>query len=376
VWCNIVRNSHSRHKVAAETARIILGGLFLLLGGNMAQWYSPIQGLTNIQKQASSGGNTYPSGFIGPVRPQDTIANPNFIGPTYSAPQFPKSGGGQVLGATTGGGTPTPTPTPDGGGNPTVDLNAGWDEYISSLDQQLSGLEGQKGSQEATALGTLNTGTENLTTQYGTNKSTIEGQQTKTLNDLGESLQGYWQQGNAMLGTRGASDSSAANMYAYALAKLGSKQRGDVMADYSLRLQNLKGIYDQNTNQLKNEYNQTIAQVGQWFAEAQNAIRGLKGQAALQKGQQIVDYGMQLLGQAQQEAATKRNVLDTWVANHATNIQQVISQLGQPTQGMSTAQPIFGNLSGGTSKSQAYVPGNMFNQKEESPLFPTINNMG
>ena len=38
-----------------------------------------------------------------------------------------------------------------------------------------------------------------------------------------------WPKQAAMLGARGAGDSSAANQYSYALNRLGSKERGNVM---------------------------------------------------------------------------------------------------------------------------------------------------
>lgn len=60
-------------------------------------------------------GRSYPSGFVGPVRPQDTVG-----GQRGNQFQFNPAiqGGGQVLGASTGGGgggrQPSPTPSPEG----------------------------------------------------------------------------------------------------------------------------------------------------------------------------------------------------------------------------------------------------------------------
>lgn len=299
----------------------------------------------------------------------------------WASTQTPTFNSGQVLraydNAAGGGGggnpAPIPNPTPNPTPNPSMDTGAfdnAWSGYLQSLDQQLGGLEQQKSSQLATAQGTRDTGLANLQSQYTTNEGQIKDQQTKTLNDLTTALQGYWQQGNAMLGTRGASDSSASPMYSYALAKLGSKQRGDVMADYSSRLQNLKSVYDQNKNNLENDYNTQVNQIGQWFAEAQNAIRGMQGQAAQQKGQQILDYGMQLLGQQQQQYQQQKSLLDQWVANKSTTLQQLMAGMNQNAQNMPGYQNIFGNLQGGTSQStQMPGYGNMFAQEESKPLF-------
>jgi hypothetical protein len=293
----------------------------------------------------SSGPAIYPQRPIGPMAPS------GYQVPTQSSPTDSGMGGENYTGPSA------------------EDLfNQAWSGYTDSLNQQLQGLEGQRTSQLGTAQSTLDTGTKNLGLQYDTNKGQIEGQQTKTLNDLTSALQNYWSQGNAMLGTRGASDSSAANMYSYALAKLGSKQRGDVMSDYSSRLQNLKSVYDQNMNSLQNDYNTQVNQIGQWFAEAQNAVRGLQGQAAQQKGQQILDYGMQLLSQQQQAYQQKQGLLDQWAANHATSLQQLMGQMNQNAQNMPGYTNIFGNLQGGQTSSPGLFG---FGNTSEKPLFPT-----
>lgn len=282
---------------------------------------------------------------------------------------------GSVLGAQNVAGVssvpPQPPPQNTDEGIDTSPFDNAWSGYLASLDQQLGGLEQQKAAQLDTATKTRDTGLANLQSQYTTTEGQVKGQQQKTLNDLTEALQGYWQQGNAMLGTRGASDSSASPMYSYALAKLGSKQRGDVMADYSSRLQNLKSVYDQNRNNLENDYNTQINQIGQWFSEAQNAVRGMQGQAALQKSQQILDYGMQLLAQQQQQYQNQKAILDQWVANKSTTLQQLMAGMNQNAQNMPGFTGLFGNIQGGVSRPQAYVPGNIFTQEETKPLFST-----
>lgn len=306
------------------------------------QIYSP------TSTTSSGPGGAYPQRPIGPLAAPSGYQAPT---QTQSAPTDSGMGGENYTGPSA------------------EDLfNQAWSGYTDSLNQQLQGLEGQKTSQLGTAQSTLDTGNKNLGLQYDTNKAQIEGQQTKTLGDLGDAMRNYWSQGNAMLGTRGASDSSAAGMYSYALTKLGNKQRGDVMSDYSGRLNNLKSVYDQNKNTLQNDYNTQVGQIGQWFSEAQNAIRGLQGQAAQQKGQQILDYGMQLLQQQQQAYQQKQGLLDQWVTNHATTLQQAMQGMGLNSQNMPGFTSLFGGLQGGQTQGSPGMFG--YGNTNEKPLFP------
>lgn len=296
--------------------------------------------------QSSGVGGSYPQPLIGPMPSTQSAPTQQ-----QSAPSSGGMGGENYTG-------------------PSAEdlINQEWSGYLTSLDQQLTGLGEQNTKQLNQAQNTFDTGNKNLDLQYGTNKSEIEGQQTKTLSDLGDAMRNYWSQGNAMLGTRGASDSSAAGMYSYALTKLGNKQRGDVMADYSGRLNNLKSVYDQNKNTLQNDYNTQVSQIGQWFFEAQNAIRGLQGQAAQQKGREILDYGMQLLQQQQQAYQQKQGLLDQWVTNHATTLQQAMQGMGLSSQNMPGFTSLFGGLQGGQTQGSPGMFG--YGNTQDKPLFP------
>lgn len=347
------------------------GSKFRTTLGNMAEVAGGMLGIPETGKSEWIAGG--PTIFSNPyqaqastqiysTQPQASMMNASFLPTSQPVAQQRNVGS-----------TGTPQQSPQQNLSAGVDAGAfdsAWSGYLASLDQQLGGLEQQRASQIDTATKTRDTGLANLKSQFTTNEGQIKDQQTKTLNDLTAALQGYWQQGNAMLGTRGASDSSASPMYSYALAKLGSKQRGDVMADYSARLQNLKSVYDQNVSNLENDYNTQINQIGQWFAEAQNAIRGMQGQAAQQKGQQILDYGMQLLSQQQQQYQNQRSILDQWVANKSTTLQQLMAGMDQNAQNMPGYQNIFGNLQGGTTSSAPTLFG--YGQQENKPLFPTV----
>ena len=208
-------------------------------------------------------------------------------------------------------------------------LNSGYDEYYKSLDQQLSGLGSQKAGQEGLAQASYQHGMDLAGGQYSQGQQNLESNRQKTLRDLSSNLSQSFQQGNQVLGARGASDSSAASQYAYALAKQGNQARGDVQSQYDQNLFNLKNTYDTNIKELEFSKTNQLSQIAQWYDEARNQISGLRGQAALQKSQQALNMAMQMAQQVQQENASKRATLDQWAANNAQSYQQLAGQLAQ-----------------------------------------------
>ena len=236
-------------------------------------------------------------------------------------------------------------------------LNAGYNDYYRQLDEQLSSLGGQRAGQEQIAQNTYQQGLNTATGQYTQGQQNLDTSRQKTLRDLSSNLAQSWQQGNIALGTRGASDSSAANQYSYALTKMGNRNRGDIQGQYDQNMFQLKNSYDTETKNLQLAKNTQLQQISQWFAEAQNQLRSQKGQAALQKSQQALSYAMQMAQQVQQQTASKMATLDQWVADHATSFQQLASGLSQ-TGAFSMQAPqtynLFGDQGGGGGVATGY----------------------
>lgn len=235
-------------------------------------------------------------------------------------------------------------------------LNTGYDEYYRNLDAQMSGLDPQRSAQEQIANNTYNQGFNTVTNQYQQGQKELAGSREKTLRDLSNNLMQSWQQGNTYLGSRGASDSSAANQYAYALTKMGNQQRGDVQGQYDQNIMKLKTTYDTETKNLELAKNSQLQQIAQWFSEAQNALRSQRGQAALQKSQQALSMAMQAAQQVQQQVASQRAALDTWAANHAKTFNELRGQLAQNAQWSMSAPNNFG-IGGATQQNYAPATG-------------------
>ena len=259
------------------------------------------------------------------------------------------------------------------------DISSGWDSYLGSLDQQLYGLTGQRTSQESIANSQFNQGLGDLDLQktqgfqqLGTQRQQAEQNQAKNLRDLGANLKNSFMAGNVYLGSRGAGDSSAANQYAFALTKMGSRQRGDIMnntsnilSDIAGRETNLTNIYNTEKNKLQEALNQQIQGIAQWFANAQNTIQMQKAQGQLNKSQdlaslskEILNYAMGQLQTVQQAAQQRQAGLESWAMSNSQNLAQLKQNMGaisSPSYQMPQASAITGTPQF-TSDGRIYVP--------------------
>lgn len=330
----------------------------------------PVQTLMNGQIKWSDGSVTWPmstnQGYVSnQIIPNTTTTKYNYQVPkTLGASTSSSSSGSypadKYIGwdpvaaaadyAATGG------PQSGGGGGSSYDpyaqirndISSGWDSYISSLDQQLSSLSDQRKAQEGTAQSQLNQGVNTLDLQktqgdtaLAKQRTEAETNQAKTLKDLSANIKNAFLAGNVYLGSRGAGDSSAANQYSYALTKMGTQQRSDVMQntadiinDIAGRETDLMNIYNTEKNNLQESYNQQVNQIAQWFASAQQSIQQQKAQGALGKSQDLASLSRDILNQAmsqlstiQQQAANRQSMLEQWAVENSNNINQLKTNL-------------------------------------------------
>lgn len=305
-----------------------------------------IGGLLGQGRNAQGGSNLF-GGTQQAYAPQGQVtgfSTENLMGPSPVGPVGAPAGYQRPS-----GGSPAPSmgiPSPQ---QPQQSQNlgdGGYGQYLQSLDSQITGLGDQRGAQESIANNTYNQGLNTATSQYNQAQQNLDTNRQKTLRDLSTSLQQQFQQGNAALGVRGASDSSAANQYAYALTKMGNQQRGDVQGQYDQNMSNLTNTYNTQISQLQTEKNNQLQQIAQWFSEAQQALAGQKGQLAFQQSQQALSTAMQMAQQIQQQYSSRQSALDQWAANHATSFNQLAGQLGMGGQFQATI-PTFQGITGG-----------------------------
>jgi len=230
------------------------------------------------------------------------------------------------------------------------EINAGYDAYFSQLDQMMGNIPGQRKGQEQIVQNSYNQGVSDLGAQktqgmadLATQRRKTGESQVKTLADIADNIRNLFQTGNVMLGTRGAGDSSAANQYSYAVTKLGSKQRGDVMAqtrsieaDIGDREAKLNNIVTQETSKLKTNLDNQILQIAQYFQDAQNQILQAKANGQLQRGQSLQSLSNQLLQNAQQQLMmadqdfrNRQNSLLSWAESNSRTIGELKNNLAQ-----------------------------------------------
>lgn len=341
------------------------GGLFYFEGGKMAS-YTPItansliSGMQNAQRPTGYNtqyGSSYGSQKLqGPLLPNGSFysgSGGQTLGTKSTKPITSSSGGGSS--SSSGGGSNNNSGQDQAQAEADrqrreleASIGSGWDSYISGLDAQLGGLNTQRSAQESVIGSQYNTGVNDLGLQLGQgqqdlarNRAAAEQNQVGNLRDIAGNIRNAFQAGNVYLGARGAGDSSAANQYSYALNKMGTQQRSDVMqntanilADVDARESDLKNTYNTEVNNLGEQKNQAIQQVGMWFADAQNQIKQLQNEGRLNKAQDIQALSRDLLNQALQKVnqieafnMNRKAQLDQWAMGVSENINQLRSNM-------------------------------------------------
>ena len=278
------------------------------------------------------------------------------------------------------------------------EISGGYDQYFTQLDQMLNeGLQGQRTAQEGIAQSQYTQGINQLTPQRqeGLGLLTKQRQQTqegqaRSLRDVSGNIRNAMMAGNVYLGARGAGDSSAANQYSYALNKLGTQQRGDVlrqgsdiMREIGDRETKIQNIFTQETNRLGSERDQKVMQVASWFADAQRQLQSAKAQGQLAKGQDLASISKSMLTQAlnelnrvNTEATNSRSMLEQWALNNAKTVSEARSNLQQtqqfnpapfsrPQQVGTPQQDASGNLT-------TYFPGQNQQEQVERDVFGNV----
>jgi len=335
------------------------------MANNAYSIFSPLaqkffQNPTN-QTYLDSGGQIYyaqqPSGDIYYAGNQPGVIAAN------TTTELPRVGlgGGPPSEGTVQIGSEAPPPAP-----PPVDpyaeqknlINQGYGTYEQSLNQMLNeGLPGSRTALEGIVRGQYASGLADYAGQrtqglqdIATAGQKIETQKVKSLKDIAANIRNQMMAGQVYLGARGAADSSAANQYSYAMNKIGSQQRGDLInqatqlhADLQDKEFKLNNIYNTEVNKLKADVDTKINSIGQWFADAQNQIRQMQGQIGVNKGkdlatisQNALQYAMQQMQAVQQEARDQRARLDTWALNNNTTLQGYINTVKDITSQLNT----------------------------------------
>lgn len=228
------------------------------------------------------------------------------------------------------------------------EISGAYDSYFRQLDDMMGGFDKQQKNYNDMIGNNYSQGITDLTgqknmgmTDLGAQRTKNQEQQVKSLRDISDNIRNLFRTGNVMLGTRGAGDSSAANQYAYAVTKVGSKERGNVMEqtrsienDIAGRESRLNEIYTTESSRLANERNNQLLQVANQFEQARQQLMQQKAQGQLDKGVSLANLSRELLNQATQRAMmidqdirNRASMLDQWAMNNAKTIGELRSNM-------------------------------------------------
>jgi hypothetical protein len=289
---------------------------------------------------------------------------------------------GSVLGANTAS-TPTQQTTePSQPSGPSAEeiyrqqqvnnISNKWDSYFGSLDNMMGQLPGQVDLLKENANIQAGQQVSDLTASTDQNKADLTKQigqaetgQVKTLKDVSDNIRNLMQAGNTYLGSKGAGDSSAVNQYAYALTKLGSKARGDVMSQTKTIIDNINdrlakvgNIFTQEKNRVESEKNLQMNNIAQWLVDQQRTIEQAKAQGQLDKGTDIQALTDNLYNVAVQKATQYENfynekigALQEWAMNSSTSLKEAQSKMSGYADFLAPAQT-YQSISGTPQVSQ------------------------
>lgn len=372
----------SRTSSRLRLTAIIVGLFFVINMVNIWEMISGVNPNTNYLTQQAVDTLSLPSFSNYGTATQQAVTQPLPGSPTstnQTSPSawIPSSTGSIPTGDVKGASTENNTPSYDPYAQLRGDISSGWDQYLASLDQQLGPLGEQQnlltsniGSQKASSMADLDLQKTQGVQQLNQERETVQTNQAKNLRDLAGNITNAMRAGSIYLGARGAGDSSAANMYSYALAKEGSRQRSDVMQntaqiqkELGAREENLVNIYNTEKNKLESWANEQVNSVAMWYQQAVQQIQQQKAQGQLGKSQDlqnlakdILNQGMAMLGKIQDYAINKRTALDQWALSNSENLAQVKANM----QGVAGYKPDLPQIPGGLGTPQTSGNGNIF----------------
>lgn len=265
-------------------------------------------------------------------------------------------GAGAVAGATitpTGGGgaaaapaatTPTYTPpTTEGifGPQPAKEevkseLSASYEPYMAELDRRLGALPGEQvdvesfvgelgASQKAGAGSAMERGLGAL----GVERAGEKTRSAQTLRELAADARNILEAAANIWG-----GSSATEAVATGIGKQTTRARGGVLAtrDQAYRvidqkMTNIKSTYEDTLREIDTWKSNQLMNVGNEFRSREDALRGMKGEAAMQEAQQWVNFVMQGLTTLDQAVKNYKLQVDSWARDRAGKLADYKAKL-------------------------------------------------
>lgn len=217
-------------------------------------------------------------------------------------------------------------------------------QAIADIDRSIAALNDRQNQYNSNVEGTYNTKAGGLNTNYNIGKQNLDTQQADTtrqrdmsLRQLQNSIRGQYQSSLLGLGAQGGADSSAAGMYKFAFGKAQADNTGELQNNYQYNV----GKIDQSRSQLQAQFDQQMAELGDWKRQQLFGIADKFRMARDQLNAQRASMGNAFVDQAQAQAAANAAnqlaQLDYTVGAYQASAQDTLAQAAAQLQGYSQA---------------------------------------
>ncbi len=187
--------------------------------------------------------------------------------------------------------------------------------YQANREQQVNDLYG---SQQNEITGARN----NSISALDASRTNVATKQAQSVRDLQENMRNMLQAGNIQLGIGGAGDSSAANMYAYALSKQAGRNSADISNQASSQYaaidsqgQQIRAVADDNLAKLGTWKVTSLNSVKQWAQDQISSLESMKLNATAEKAKALAANQVNVINQALSNLQQIDSQYTTWQSN-------------------------------------------------------------
>lgn len=352
---NLFSNNPTAAQVAGKVGKVLGSGI---IGSPWGGGALPDLGIS--EQLQRYGGYFAPQAHAadkpaGSQQTQQTLitdyGNQNVQGPPpgyYSQP-----GGGSNTGQ-----IPQPQPQPSQPSGPSAEelqrqqVSRAYNEVTANLDRLAGLLPGMRESQEGTVNRSADLQRGNIQEQLALGNQKLDAsaagvrdRQVSSVRDLASNMRNLLQAGNTYLGNYGAGDSSAANLYSYALGKEANRGRADILkqanqqyADIDMKRLDIEQTANNEINKINLWKEDSLGKIGQWFDSQMFEIEIRRGEARFAKEQakmDILNQAISHLRSLDNAAAQYSQQVQSWATDRLAQINNVRMEMGQ----MSTYNP-------------------------------------
>ena len=251
-------------------------------------------------------------------------------------------------------------------------VRQGLDQLLGYLPQQQATARGKYEKQREHTRGRVGSELEEALSRFQGYEGEIEGNQKSTLRDLSSNTRNAFMAGNLYLGSKGASNSSAAGMYSQAIQQAANRNRADVrsgtdknLADLNMEREQANRMATQQYAEIDNWFNNVVSDLETEYRQRKADIEMAKANASADEQAALADIDMQLWQRAMQAYENLQAQAASYAQRVGSNISSQENRAAQSLHDMrATSQfdwtdPKAENVGAGISqgsKAAAFTP--------------------